>query len=128
MIRQGRGLAQYELAYRCGIGRSQLSKFEADKETMRLDTLGKLLGVLQVEPEQFFRFVRSVESSLRPERQRANAVEDRVLNDAFLGLRSAIDNLQQVLERSLRSERPAAVADPDHAITSQALVQPLDHR
>jgi transcriptional regulator with XRE-family HTH domain len=100
LIRQETGLSQAALAYKCGIGRSQLSKYETGKETMRLDTLGRVLGVLHVEPEHFFRFVRSIEQAFPSNQSFRDRVEDLALQDAFQSLHSAIDNLQKVLERS----------------------------
>jgi transcriptional regulator with XRE-family HTH domain len=120
VLRQERSLSQHELASRCGIGRSQISKYEAGKETMKLDTLGKLLGALNVEPEQFFQVVRSIEESLRPRQARRDRIEERVLRDAFRSLHSAIDNLQLVIERSLgpESDTSPIVSAPDQRAAS----------
>ena len=41
MVRQQRGLSQYQLAARCKMGRSQISKYESGREMMKLDTLDR---------------------------------------------------------------------------------------
>jgi transcriptional regulator with XRE-family HTH domain len=100
IIRQARGISQYELADRCRIGRSQVSKYEAGKELMKLDTLEKILRVLGIEPDQFFRLVTSLDDSLKPVPEAEKERRNRKLQEAFLKLHSAIDQLQEVIERS----------------------------
>jgi transcriptional regulator with XRE-family HTH domain len=102
IIRQARGMSQSRLAIISKTGRSQLARYEAGRDLMKLDTLEKLLEALEVEPEQLFRFVRSLDESLSPEqpgvRERS---EDPMLEDAFQNLRSAIDQLQQAVQHHL---------------------------
>jgi transcriptional regulator with XRE-family HTH domain len=100
IIRQERGISQYDLADRCRIGRSQVSKYEAGRELMKLDTLEKILRVLGIEPDQFFRLVTSLDDSLKPVPAAEKELRNRKLQDAFVNLHSAIDQLQYVIERS----------------------------
>ena len=54
LLRDLRGLSQAALAWNAGIGKSQLSKYENGKEKPKLESLSKLLAVLEVQPLQFF--------------------------------------------------------------------------
>src|ERR1700730_10813946 len=102
MVRQQSGMSQYQLAVRCKMGRSQISKYEAGREIMKLDTLEKLLSVLDIEPEQFFRFVRSLDESFGAQRRARGHGEESPLEEAFQNLHFAIDKLQRAVEPSLR--------------------------
>lgn len=106
ILRQKKGLSQAEFAEICEIGRSQVSRYEAGRELMKLETLEKILTRLTVEPDDFFRFLRTLDEASVPHQERArNRIEDRQLADAFQNLHSAIDELRQVVERSIE---PAA--------------------
>jgi transcriptional regulator with XRE-family HTH domain len=50
LLRESSGLTQAELARRAKIGKSQLSKYESSKELPKLESLAKLLEVLETEP------------------------------------------------------------------------------
>src|ERR1700681_4873145 len=104
MTRQQSGMSQYQLAVRCKMGRSQISKYEAGREVMKLDTLEKLLSALNIEPEQFFRFVRSLDESFGARRRARGRGGEPALEEAFQNLHFAIDKLQQAVERSLQAE------------------------
>jgi transcriptional regulator with XRE-family HTH domain len=114
IIRQERGISQVELADQCRIGRSQVSKYEAGKELMKLDTLEKILRVLSIEPDQFFRLVASLDDSLKPLPEAEMELRDRKLRDAFLNLHSAIDHLQDAIERS----QPQVPSQPSQLVVS----------
>ncbi len=102
ILRQQRGLSQAQLAARCGMGRPQVSRYESGKELMKLDTLEKILTTLSIEPEEFFRFLRSFDPSARSYLGRVpNRVDDRLLVDAFQNLHAAIDQLREVIERTV---------------------------
>jgi transcriptional regulator with XRE-family HTH domain len=107
MSREGRGLSQLELAAACGIGRAQWSRYERGKELPKLPTLEKILGALAVEPEEFFRFLRSLDDSPgRPRRSRiAMRVDAPELNAAFQHMHAAIDELRSIVERSTATAR-----------------------
>jgi transcriptional regulator with XRE-family HTH domain len=113
MTRQQSGMSQYQLAVRCRIGRSQISKYEAGREIMKLDTLEKLLTALNIEPEHFFRFVRSLDETFGAQRRPRGHGREPALEEAFQNLHFALDKLRQAVERSLqagtaRSPTPAA--------------------
>jgi transcriptional regulator with XRE-family HTH domain len=54
LIRDLRGLSQAEVARRAGIGKSQLSKYESGKELPKLESLRKVLKVLEIGPFEIF--------------------------------------------------------------------------
>ena len=101
ILRQRKGLSQAQLADWCGIGRSQVSRYEAGKELMKLETLEKILGTLTIEPEDFFRFLRSLDDSAEPRQRRAPDRDDRLLAETFLNLHTAIDELRRVIESAI---------------------------
>lgn len=102
LLRRKRGLSQADFADSCGIGRSQLSRYEAGKELMKLHTLDRMLSQLSIEPEDFFRYVRSLDASQPLRSRRAmDLIDERPLAEAFQKLHAAIDELRQVVERSI---------------------------
>jgi transcriptional regulator with XRE-family HTH domain len=54
LLRELRGKSQAEVAREAGIGKSQLSKYENGKELPKLDSLEKVLAVLEVGHFEFF--------------------------------------------------------------------------
>lgn len=54
LIRDLRGKSQAEVAREAGIGKSQLSKYEGGRELPKLESLGKVLTVLDVGLFEFF--------------------------------------------------------------------------
>jgi transcriptional regulator with XRE-family HTH domain len=54
LLRELRGKSQAQIATSAGIGKSQLSKYENGKELPKLESLGKVLGVLNVGYFEFF--------------------------------------------------------------------------
>jgi len=54
LLRELRGESQAQLARKAGIGRSQLSKYENGKELPKLDSLERLLAILNVGSFEFF--------------------------------------------------------------------------
>ena len=53
VAREQRGLTQAKLSALSGIGRSQISKYEAGKEHMKLETLERLLEPLSMLADEF---------------------------------------------------------------------------
>jgi transcriptional regulator with XRE-family HTH domain len=53
VLRKLKGMSQAALAQAAGVGKGQISKYENGKELPKLDTLEKLLGVLQVSRVTF---------------------------------------------------------------------------
>ena len=58
ILREQAGLTARELATEAEVGRSQLSKYENGRENPKLETLARLLDVLDVEPLAFFYLVQ----------------------------------------------------------------------
>lgn len=54
ILRAKAGLSARGLAAKAGVGKSQLSKYENGRESPKLETLARLLDVLNVEPLAFF--------------------------------------------------------------------------
>ena len=54
LLRELREKSQGEVAREAGIGKSQLSKYENGKELPKLESLAKVLKVLQLGPFEFF--------------------------------------------------------------------------
>jgi len=54
LLRELRGYSQLALSRRARIGKSQLSKYENGREMPKLETLERLLAVLDVQPIGFF--------------------------------------------------------------------------
>ena len=54
ILRAKAGLSASGLAVKAGVGKSQLSKYENGRESPKLETLARLLDVLNVEPLAFF--------------------------------------------------------------------------
>jgi transcriptional regulator with XRE-family HTH domain len=54
LLRELRGKSQARVAREAGIGKSQLSKYENGKELPKLDSLEKVLNVLEVGHFEFF--------------------------------------------------------------------------
>jgi transcriptional regulator with XRE-family HTH domain len=101
-------LSQTEFAASCGIGRSQLNRYESGRELMKLLTLEQLLDRLHVTPEEFFRFLASLDDSPLPQQRqvhdRANVLPGifQHLLGAIDGLRAGIDELYQAVEPAVR--------------------------
>jgi transcriptional regulator with XRE-family HTH domain len=54
LLRELRGYSQLALSRRARIGKSQLSKYENGREMPKLETLERVLAVLDVQPISFF--------------------------------------------------------------------------
>ncbi len=81
---------------------------------MKLETLEKILETLRVEPEDFFRFLSSLDDSGEPrEIRERDRIDDRLMADAFQSLHAAIDGLREVVERRDRPRsQPASGKHP----------------
>jgi len=83
---------------------------------MKLETLEKILATLRVEPDDFFRFLSSLDESDGPRQARVkDRIDDRLLADAFQNLHAAIDGLRQVVERTIDPETRFAAFQNLHA-------------
>lgn len=66
MFRELTGKSQASVAREAGIGKSQLSKYENGKELPKLDSLGKVLSVLEISPLTFFYGISVLEKGFDP--------------------------------------------------------------
>jgi transcriptional regulator with XRE-family HTH domain len=127
ILRQQKGLSQAELADSCGIGRSQVSRYESGKELMKLDTLEKILGELAVAPDDFFRFLGSLDPASAPQGRRIpDRIDDRLLDEAFGNLHSAIDELRLVVKRAIDPAVRFAKLIDDAAASKGSVVERVD--
>jgi transcriptional regulator with XRE-family HTH domain len=62
LLREMRGYSQIALSRQARIGKSQLSKYENGREMPKLETLERLLAVLDVQPISFFYTVAVLDS------------------------------------------------------------------
>jgi len=125
LLREQRGLTQVELAARSGIGVSQLSKYEKQNERMRLDTLARLLEVLDLGFDRFFRFVGALGEVLRL-RPEPEPVERREVEAAFRELRTAIERLERVIGRLVEPATDSAALPPDGGAIGSSLEDARD--
>jgi transcriptional regulator with XRE-family HTH domain len=109
MWRGSRGLTQIQLATACGIGRAQLSRYEAGKEMPKLPSLEKILVELDVAPEHFFRsLVQLIEIENTPLLPgRPVRLEARKIAAAFDQVLAGLGELRQVIERCVE-QRPGS--------------------
>jgi len=108
ILRRERGLSQKEFCAQCGIGRAQLSRYEAGKELMKLATLEKILAELAITPEEFFRFVASLGDSPAAATRERDRFDSRQLTHAFERIYACIDGLREGIGDLARSVVPAA--------------------
>jgi transcriptional regulator with XRE-family HTH domain len=57
LLRELRRLSQAEVARRAGIGKSQISKYEGNRDLPKLDSLERVLQVLDYRPDTLFSVV-----------------------------------------------------------------------
>lgn len=62
LLREMRGYSQLALSREARIGKSQLSKYENGREMPKLETLERILRVLDVQPISFFYTVAMLDS------------------------------------------------------------------
>jgi len=62
LLREMRGYSQLALSHEARIGKSQLSKYENGRELPKLETLERVLSVLDVQPINFFYTVAMLDS------------------------------------------------------------------
>lgn len=84
LLRELRGRSQAWVAREAGIGKSQLSKYENGKELPKLDSLEKVLNVLEVGHFEFFYTLYLVDrraAELAPGRRSEAGESEPVLDD-----------------------------------------------
>jgi DNA-binding XRE family transcriptional regulator len=62
LLRELRGLKQAEVARRARVSNSRISKYEGGRELPKLESLERLLGVLDVRQDVFFSVVRFLDN------------------------------------------------------------------
>ena len=62
LLREMRGYSQLALSRKARIGKSQLSKYENGRELPKLETLERVLSVLDIQPISFFYTVAMLDS------------------------------------------------------------------
>jgi transcriptional regulator with XRE-family HTH domain len=67
-FREISGESQASIAQKAGIGKSQLSKYENGKELPKLESLGKVLAILEISPLTFFYSLAVLERGFDPQR------------------------------------------------------------
>ena len=98
LLREMRGLSQMALSRRARIGKSQLSKYERGRELPKLDTLERLLGVLEVSPLSFFYTLAMLDDLL----EKLDAGADRRLAPLLLPLNALHPQLDNALSLAVR--------------------------
>lgn len=96
-IRRQRGVSQAELAERSGLGRSHLSRYESGRTWMNLTTLLRMLEVLQVTPEAFFRLVDANRAAAGGKASPSS--RRREIRESLVELRSAMGRVEAAILR-----------------------------
>lgn len=105
LLRELRGLSQAECARRAGVGKSQLSKYEKGKELPKLESLGKVLVVLDVRQDGFFSVVAAVDRLAEGERWGPIAgTGSRSIDEAIESVMRKLLGLQRVVLEEFLSE------------------------
>ena len=91
-IRERRGVTQAKVARLAGIGKSQLSKYENGKELPKLDSLEKVLLVLNVGHFEFFRMLAVLDQGEELRVPSADEVDDLFarINRSLFSLHSEV--------------------------------------
>jgi transcriptional regulator with XRE-family HTH domain len=91
-IRERRGVTQTQVARLAGVGKSQLSKYENGKELPKLDSLEKILLVLNVGHFEFFRVLAVLDQGEELRVPSADEVDDLFarINRSLFSLHSEV--------------------------------------
>ena len=106
-FRELSGRSQASLAREAGIGKSQLSKYENGKELPKLDSLGKVLSVLDISPLTFFYGISVLEKGFDPSlRVGAELLRSESIGPLFreretAGLKSLFEQFLSVFETAV---------------------------
>jgi transcriptional regulator with XRE-family HTH domain len=85
LLRELRGKSQALVARQAGIGKSQLSKYENGKELPKLDSLEKVLGVLEVGQFEFFYTLYLVDRRAADLSLSRDPAQEDLKSEEFLG-------------------------------------------
>jgi transcriptional regulator with XRE-family HTH domain len=108
VLRRQRGLSQAELADACGLGRAQLSRYEAGRELMKLPVLERILQGLALGPADFFRTLESLDDSPSPARRERAQDDSLTITQACEQINAAVDDLREGIGILCRVVAPAA--------------------
>jgi transcriptional regulator with XRE-family HTH domain len=106
-FREMSGISQASLAREAGIGKSQLSKYENGKELPKLDSLGKVLSILDVSPLTFFYGLAILEKGFDPQNRvgvellRSESTGSLFRAQEAAGLRSLFEQFLHVFEMAV---------------------------
>jgi len=106
-FRELTGKSQASVAREAGIGKSQLSKYENGKELPKLDSLAKVLSVLEVSPLTFFYGISVLEKGFDPSRRveaellRSESTGPLWRAQEATGLRSLFEQFLSVFETAV---------------------------
>ena len=106
-FRELTGKSQASVAREAGIGKSQLSKYETGKELPKLDSLGKVLSVLEISPLTFFYGISVLEKGFDPsfgvgaELLRSDSTGPLFRAQEAAGLRSLFEQFLSVFEAAV---------------------------
>ena len=106
-FREMTGKSQASVAREAGIGKSQLSKYENGKELPKLDSLGKVLAVLDISPLTFFYGIDILEKGFHPCRRveaellRSGETGPLFRSQEAAGLRSLFEQFLHVFEMAV---------------------------
>lgn len=107
MFRELSGKSQAEVAREAGIGKSQLSKYENGKELPKLESLGKVLSVLDIPPLTFFYGLAVLANGFDPSRRveaellRSSSTCPLFRTQEAAGLRSLFEQFLSVFEMAV---------------------------
>jgi transcriptional regulator with XRE-family HTH domain len=102
LIRDLRGKSQAEVAREAGIGKSQLSKYEGGRELPKLESLGKVLTVLDVGLFEFFYTMHLLDREEEKLGLRRDATEQPLPPPTFSGGGLLSSETDEAFQRVLR--------------------------
>jgi len=106
-FRELSGKSQAKVAREAGIGKSQLSKYENGKELPKLDSLAKVLVVLDISPLTFFYGLTILDKGfstghgVAAELLRSNSTGPLFRTQEAAGLRSLFEQFLHVFEMAI---------------------------
>jgi transcriptional regulator with XRE-family HTH domain len=66
-LREAKRMSQEEVAYRAGLHRTEISLMELGKRTVRIDTILRVIGALEIDPLEAFEGAKWVPFSDKPD-------------------------------------------------------------
>jgi transcriptional regulator with XRE-family HTH domain len=113
VFRERAGLSAAELARRCGMGKSQLSKYENGSELPRIESLARILDALGADPLWFFysvhqlhRVPRSADEILQELAAQGSRPTEAQATEQELGVQRVMDSLLDLYKLMLAARLP----------------------